>query len=87
MPGGNPIGTSGSRDDIRELTGTIDDASELFKRLTRGGVVTTPLTYPGEQYTLPGGGTVGLRPKSKSGGPAIDVDIDSIPEIEKIHYV
>jgi hypothetical protein len=69
------------------LPGGIVEAEELFRRLTDGGILTTPVSYPGRRYSLPGGGTVGLRTKSGSGGPAIDVNIPSIPEIEKIHFV
>jgi hypothetical protein len=35
---------------------------------------------------LPGGGRVGIRAKSKSGKPTIDVDIPGIP-IKKIKFV
>jgi hypothetical protein len=35
---------------------------------------------------LPGGGRVGLRPKSKSGEPTIDIDIPGIP-IKRIDFV
>jgi hypothetical protein len=43
-------------------------------------------TYPGKIVDLPGGGRVGLRPKSKSGEPTIDIDIPGIP-IKKIKFV
>jgi hypothetical protein len=36
---------------------------------------------------LPDGqGVVGIRPESRSGDPAVDVNIPSVPEVSKIHF-
>jgi hypothetical protein len=86
MPGGVPIGTTGSRPSIREVPGGQPAADDLFDDLTAGGTPANVPTYPGTMYDLPGGGRVGLRPASKSGPPTIDVDIPGIP-IKKIKFV
>jgi hypothetical protein len=86
MPNGNPIGTKGSKASIREVPGGQKAADDLFDDLTAGGKPVTVPTYPGTMVDLPGGGRVGLRPKSKSGKPTIDVDIPGIP-IKKIKFV
>jgi len=85
-PGDIPIGTAGSRPEIRELPGGINAAQDLFDDLTDGGVETTPPGYPGVLKSLPGGGAVGLRPASKSGPPTIDVNIPNL-DIDKIKFL
>jgi hypothetical protein len=87
MPGGEPIGTAGSRPDIREVPGGVDEAEELFGQLTEGGTQVTG-NYPGTLVALPDGGTVGIRTKmTNSPGTAanIDVNIPGIP-IGKIKF-
>jgi hypothetical protein len=96
MPGGAPIGVKarGPRPSAkrREIRGDEQDAEHLFAELTKGGAVISKPGYQGTLMRLPQGrGTVGYRPKSKSGPPTIDVNvIDSrgqrIP-IEKIKFV
>jgi hypothetical protein len=86
MPKGKPIGTEGSKPSIREIPGGQKAADDLFTDLTSGGKAAAVPTYPGKMVDLPGGGRVGLRPKSKSGEPTIDVDIPGIP-IKKIKFV
>jgi hypothetical protein len=86
MPRGKPIGTRGSKASIREVPGGHKAADDLFDELTVGGTPVTVPTYPGKMVDLPGGGRVGLRPRSKSGGPTIDVDIPGI-SIKKIKFV
>lgn len=86
MPNGIPIGTTGSDPSIREVPGGQTDAEDLFNDLAVGGNAVNVPTYPGRMLDLPGGGRVGLRPKSKSGPPTIDVDIAGIP-IKKIKFV
>jgi hypothetical protein len=46
-PGGTPIGTAGSRPEIREVPGGLGDAQDFFDELTDGGVDVTPPGYPG----------------------------------------
>ena len=86
MPGGIPIGTAGSRPEIRELPGGVGEAQVFFDDLTDGGTDVTPPGYPGTLRKLPGGGSAGLRPASKSGPPTIDVNIPGI-NIDKIKFV
>lgn len=86
MPQGKPIGTKGSKASIREVPGGQKAADDLFDELTVGGKPVVVPTYPGKMVDLPGGGRVGLRPKSKSGEPTIDVDIPGIP-IKKLKFV
>ena len=85
MPGGQPIGTPGSRPGYQDVPGGSQEAQDLYDQLTQGGTPSTPPIYPGTGSKLPGGGWVGIRPQSKSGGPAIDVNIPGIP-ITKIHF-
>jgi hypothetical protein len=86
LPNGKAIGTKGSKASIREVFGGQKEAEDLFNDLTVGGNPAAVPTYPGKIVDLPGGGRVGLRPKSKSGEPTIDVDIPGIP-IKKIKFV
>jgi hypothetical protein len=86
MPKGKPIGAKGSKASIREIPGGQKAADDLFDDLTVGGKPVAVPTYPGKMVDLPGGGRVGLRPKSKSGEATIDVDIAGIP-IKKIKFV
>jgi RHS repeat-associated protein len=79
-PGGKPIGTPGNNPGINELPGGLSAAQELFRQGTAGGVPYVPRNnpYPGTIYEVPGGGTIGLRPQSKSGPATIDVDIPGL---------
>jgi hypothetical protein len=86
MPNGQLIGTAGSKPSIREVPGGKKAADDLFDDLTAGGAPAVVPTYPGTMVDLPGGGRVGLRLKSKSGEPTIDVDIPGIP-IKKLKFV
>ena len=86
MPKGKPIGAKGSKASIREVPGGQKAADDLFDDLTVGGKPVVVPTYPGKLVDLPGGGRVGLRPKSKSGEPTIDVDIPGIP-IKKVKFI
>ena len=82
MPNGQAIGDPGSTPDIRRVPGS--ELPGIWNEMITGGTPRTPATYQGRGYDLPGGGWVGWRPQSKSGGPVIDVNILRIP-IEKIH--
>jgi hypothetical protein len=86
MPNGKPIRTKGSKASIREVPGGQEAAEDLFDELTAGGKPVTVPAYPGKMVDLAGGGRAGLRAKSKSGEPTIDVDIPGIP-IKKIKFV
>ncbi len=86
MPKGRAIGTQGSKASIREVSGGRKAADDLFDDLTAGGKLVDMPTYPGKLVDLPGGGRVGIRPKSTSGEPTIDVNIPGI-SIKKIKFV
>lgn len=87
MPAGKPIGTAHKASDPlkRDLPGGVQAARDLFTELTKGATPTSWPNYPGTAFHVPGGGSVGLRPVSGHGSPAIDINIPSIP-ITKIHF-
>lgn len=86
MPAGHPIGRPGPGRRVQEVAGGQKEAEALFNDLTQGGTPNTPPGYPGQGCDLPGGGWVGLRPKSKSGKPTMDINVPGIP-IRKIKFV
>lgn len=88
LPGGKPIGEPGATPGIRELGGGTEGAEKLFGQLTKGGEVIEKPGYPGTLVKLPnGGGTVGIRPESRSGDTAIDVNIPGLKgQVDKIHF-
>ena len=86
-PGGQLIGTAGSRNSIRELQGGAAQAEKLFQQLSAGGRVVTRPGHPRTLVELPGGGFVGYRPVSASGPPTIDVNIPGFADITKIKFV
>jgi len=85
MPGGSPVGMRGKGRQVRELVGGRQAAEKMFDDLKQGGMLNTPVGYPGQDYDLPGGGWVGLRLVSKSGEPTIDVQIPGVP-VRKVKY-
>lgn len=85
MPDGQPIGSPGTDETIREVPGGAEAAEDIFFRLARGGTDITPEGHNGILVSLPGGGHVGIRPQSKSGDPAVDVNLPGIP-FEKMHF-
>ncbi len=78
IPGGKPIGRPGRRPEYREEKGGQKAADELYDKFGRGKP-DTPKNYPGEGKRLPNGDWVGKRPKSKSGEPAVDLDVKGVP--------
>lgn len=86
MPKGQPIGATGSNPSIREVRGGQKEADDMFDDLSVGGTPVSVPGYPGKMVDLPGGGRIGLRPKSGSGEPTIDTNIPGIP-IKKIKFV
>jgi hypothetical protein len=68
------IGSRGSRDNIREVQGTQDDAQSVFNELAGSGQLLESPNYPRALVRRPDGTTVGYRPESKSGPPTIDVN-------------
>lgn len=86
MPGGKAIGVPGRGHHVREVSGDLDKAKRLFNDLTIGGTIVTSTGYSGTIVQLPGGGHVGLRARSKSGPPTIDINVPGIP-VKKIKFV
>ena len=83
MPDGERIGTFRKDPKIR----TIENESQLRKIFSDLTVNAEPVSRPGYEgvrYSLPGGGEIGFRETSESGGPAIDIKIPGI-NIKKIH--
>jgi len=85
MPGGLPLGQPGSSPDIREVSGGLKEAQDMFDDLTKGATPVIGSTHP-NLVRLPGGGTVGLRVFSKAGPPTVDVNIPGIP-IREIKFI
>jgi hypothetical protein len=86
MPGGKPIGKRGRGDDVRELPGGLEAARSLFNYLRIGGQIMEKPDLDGTLVKLPGrAGYITFRPKSKSGPPAIDVNVPGII-FDKIHF-
>ena len=84
-PAGQLIGAAGSSSRVRIVQGTLEDAKDLFTRLSEGGTVIRSGTYPGTLMRL-STGTIGLRPVSGSGPPTIDINIAGIG-ITEIKFV
>ena len=97
MPGNKPIGTPGTSNKIRELTGTWEDAYDLAQRVgdAAGGYTDiTPPAYEAKEgimvrlIQLNSGGTIGIREimsDSPGTNATVDVNIPGIP-IKKIKY-
>lgn len=84
VPNGIPIGDAGSDPGIREASGGLEGAKELFDYLSAGAIIQRPKTGT-TVADLPGGGYVTFRPSSDSGSPAVDINISGIP-IRRIHF-
>jgi hypothetical protein len=85
MPGGVPIGVVGSSPDVAVLPGGEKAATELFSYLQVG---TKPYDSDSSKtiVQLPqNGGFLTLRPRSRSGTPAIDVNVLGIT-LKRIHF-
>jgi hypothetical protein len=88
VPEGQLIGQgSRRRGEIRVIEGSLTEAQELFEKLKELGKRAYAPNYPGELAVLGAEGTVGLRCKSKSGEPTIDVGLQCVPQIRKIKFV
>ena len=87
VPGGEPVGESGRRPDVRLIVGQLGEAESFFGRLRELGEVIEVTDYPGVLVRLGEEGNVGLRSASKSGEPTIDVGLECVPEIRKIKFV
>lgn len=85
MPYGKPIGQEGNSPDVREVRGGLDGAQRMFDYLSVGGTTQSPKS--GTTVTaLPGSaGYITFRPKSASGPPAVEINLDGRPTL-KLHY-
>lgn len=86
------MGRPGSGRNVREVIGGENEARSLFDELTKGAEVMphpNPNISGGLMADLPGGGTIGFRPTSKSGPPTIDIhNIPNYPDLpKKIKFV
>ena len=86
------MGTPGRGRNVREVTGGEDEARSLFDELAKGAEVRphpNPDIPGGSMADLPGGGTIGFRPTSKSGPPTIDIhNVPDYPDLpRKIKFV
>lgn len=86
MPDGKPVGRPGRRRRVRVVGGGIAAAREIFDGLEDIGVVRETGDYDGVMLDV-AGGTVGLRERSVSGEPTLDISVQSVPEITKIKFV
>ena len=90
MPGGVPIGEARRRSDtaIRGMTGGEEAALDMLERLTRGrgGQDITPPGHAEKLVELPDGSRIGYRKSSRSGGPAIDINIIGLNSVKRLHY-
>ena len=88
MPGGTPIGTPGSRDSYRNMTGGATAATAMFAQLTAGGTQVANSNYPGTLMSVDGG-TIGYRTtmtRSPGTEATIDVNVPTVPEIQKLKF-
>jgi hypothetical protein len=85
-PGGVRIGTAGKSPQVRELPGGLEAARTLFDYLRVGGEVVEKPSLRGTLIRFPGNaGYVTFRPVSKSGPPAVEINLPGIIAM-KIHF-
>ena len=89
MPGGKPVGDPGRRRGIRLMPGGLDAAREFLRQFEQIGQAEQQAEgYDGVLIHLGGEEWVGLRERSRSGEPTIDVQVQWLPErIRKIKFV
>lgn len=81
-PGGKLIGEEGTSAATRIMRGGRAEAERFFNELAEGAnIMKHPQVEGGSLAELPGGGTIGYRPVSKSGPPTVDVH--RVPECPK----
>jgi hypothetical protein len=86
MPGGKLVGyvAKGAKDTIKTVTKSELEIIES-NLMTGARELTPPPTYKGQWYELPNGqGNFGIR-NSTTNGKTIDLNIPSIPNINRIH--
>lgn len=87
MPDGQPIGKPGRRRaSIRIVQGGTEAAREFLRKLEAFGETEELTGYDGISISLGGKDRVGLRERSGSGEPTLDVTISYVPEVWKIKF-
>ena len=86
VPAGEVLGEPGRRRGVRVAPGGIDAARELFARLAELGAPVDVPGFDGALVDFGEEGRVGLRRRSLSGEPTIDVSVQSVPQIRKIKF-
>jgi hypothetical protein len=88
MPGGRPVGDPGRRPGVRLLPGGPEEAREFLRRFDQLGQPERVEGYDGTLINLGGKDRVGLRERSRSGEPTVDVQVQWLPErLRKIKFV
>ncbi len=86
VPEEEPIGDPGRGRDVRVVQGGLQAAEQLMDELEALGEPTHKEDYDGRMVQLGEEGTVGLRHRSKSGEPTLDVQVQCVPEIRKAKF-
>lgn len=86
MPGGTPIVRAGRRANIRVVGEGVEAAKELLHEFEALGERESLPGYDGVSINLRGKDRVGLRERSASGEPTMDVTISYVPEVWKIKF-
>ncbi len=88
------FGNNGNHEGIREIKtdNPIKDARELFAIIANGGWKRLKNDSGMEVYVLPDNTYITLRIHTKSGSPAVDININSNPygskvKTQKIHFI
>jgi hypothetical protein len=87
VPDGTLIGDPGRRRGVRVVQGGLRVAGELMGELEALGEPTHKEDYDGRMVQLSEEGAVGLRRRSKSGEPTMDVQVQWVSEIRKVKFV
>lgn len=87
LPGGKPLGRPARGKDVREVSGGLLAAQEMFDKFSKLGRLIDDPRHPGKEVIIPTIGRIGLRVDSRSGEPTIDVNviIDGV-KISKIKF-
>lgn len=87
VPDGEPVGEPGRRQRVRVVEGGLAAAREWFDSCLQIGEILELESYDGTMLDLGDGDKVGLRERSNSGEPTLDVNVKSVPEVTKVKFV
>lgn len=68
------------------MQGSFEEAQEFFGKIAELGEPVQNVNHP-RLFSVGSEGTVGLRRRSRSGEPTIDVGLQCVPEVRKIKFV